>query len=376
MPVEHEVFLITAAAIFGAAVGSFLNVCIYRLPREGLSVERPARSFCTACGDRIAWFDNLPIVSWVLLGGRCRGCRSPIALRYLLVEALTAALFAVVVHRYLGYIEDGSGSWGGCVAILALVAGLLVAGFIDGDLRVIPDEVSIGGMHLLPLAVLFFPDLHARHVNPQVASLLTALEGAFRGLGAGAEARVEAGGPAFGALVGVAAAAGLAAGTFIYRSYRRRFQPELPDRLVDSSLAGVLAACGAALLAALALDPSVAYTPRAYALTAMLAGMLAGSSLAYAVRVIGSHVFRKPAMGFGDVKLMGLLGGVAGWNGALVGFFVACLLGSIYGIVRLLVHRDRYLPFGPFLSIGCMLFALWPETFHAAFESYLALFRF
>src|SRR5262245_1722602 len=79
------------AALFGAAVGSFLNVCIYRLPR-GVSVVSPP-SACPGCGRRLAWFDNVPILSFILLRGRCRGCRAPISVRYLVVEAVTSIMF-------------------------------------------------------------------------------------------------------------------------------------------------------------------------------------------------------------------------------------------------------------------------------------------
>ena len=66
-----------------------------------------------------------------------------------------------------------------------------------------------------------------------------------------------------------------------------------------------------------------------------------------------------------------LLGGIAGWQGALIGFFLACLLGSFYGVFRLWIYRDRYLPFGPFLALGCTLLALWPEAFHNALRRYM-----
>src|SRR5215469_2327334 len=86
-----------AAFLFGLLVGSFLNVCIYRLPRD-LSVVRP-RSYCPACKHPVAWYDNVPLLSFVILGGRCRRCKSAIALRYPLVELLTGVLFFVYVWR-------------------------------------------------------------------------------------------------------------------------------------------------------------------------------------------------------------------------------------------------------------------------------------
>jgi leader peptidase (prepilin peptidase) / N-methyltransferase len=81
--------------LLGLLVGSFLNVCIYRLPQE-LSVWKPARSFCPACGATIAWYDNIPVVSYLMLRGKCRHCGAKISWRYPAVELLTAVLFAVV----------------------------------------------------------------------------------------------------------------------------------------------------------------------------------------------------------------------------------------------------------------------------------------
>ena len=371
MPPVLVVFLDVSAALVGATVGSFLNVCIYRLPRPGLRIDRPVRSFCPTCGEQIAWYDNIPVLSWIRLGGRCRACKSSISVRYLLVEALTAALFALVVHRYV--VQEG-GSWGGCLVLLALVAGLMVATFVDIDLRLIPDEITLGGMHLLPLAVLLFPDLHSRSVDGLLSRALTAVQPFFVAAHSRLpEALTE--GPFLWGTVAAAAAACFAAGFFLYRVYRRRFLPEMSCRFRDLSLAGLLSAAAGGGLAVEMLRPELTFSPRVYALWATLLGMLAGSGLVFLVGAVGTRLFRKPAMGFGDVKLMGLLGGICGWQGAVAGFFLASFLGSIFGVFRLVLYRDRYLPFGPFLAAGCFLLVLWPEALDRAMSWYLGLFR-
>jgi leader peptidase (prepilin peptidase)/N-methyltransferase len=373
MPNEFAIFITASAAAFGAVVGSFLNVCIFRLPRadEGLTIGRPARSFCPSCGSSIAWYDNVPVLSWFCLHALCRRCRAPISLRYPLVETLTAVLFVVIVHRQVVQLE---GSWAACAVLLALASALIAASFIDIDLRILPDEVTVGGMHLVPLVAVLVPELHARRPDGLAVDLLLALRSYLAPLGEVLPRALRQ--PlAAAVLAAIAAAGAFALGAWLYSVYRRVRIPQEPRGLRTVSLAGVLSASAAGLAAIVLLRPELSLAPAAYSLWAALLGMLAGSGSIFLVGVAGTTLFRKPAMGFGDVKLMGLLGGFAGWSGALAGFFVACLLGSIVGIGRLIVSRDRYLPFGPFLAAGCFALVLWPDVFAALLESYLALFR-
>jgi leader peptidase (prepilin peptidase)/N-methyltransferase len=123
------------AFLFGLLIGSFLNVCIYRWPRD-LSVVRP-RSHCPACGKTIAWYDNIPLVSYALLGGRCRFCRARIPLRYPVVEAVAGLLFFYFVWT-LGLTPAAAKM---CVFAAALVALI----FSDLEERILPDELTLGG---------------------------------------------------------------------------------------------------------------------------------------------------------------------------------------------------------------------------------------
>ncbi len=123
------------ALVAGLLIGSFLNVCIYRLPRD-LSVVRP-RSYCPACEKGIAWYDNIPLVSYCLLRGRCRHCGARIPLRYPLVELLTGALFCVTVWK-LGVTLPAL-KW--CL-FEAVMLGLT---FSDLEARILPDELTLGG---------------------------------------------------------------------------------------------------------------------------------------------------------------------------------------------------------------------------------------
>ncbi len=361
---------ISFAAIFGATLGSFLNVCIWRLPREGLSLSSPSRSHCPACGAAIPWYDNIPMLSWLALGGRCRACRAPISVRYLIVEALTAMLFAVLAAKFL---DPGDPRWPELLVLGALVSALVVASFIDIDLRILPDEITLGGMMLVPAVALLVPELHTRPADGTIWRLL-----AVTGDGLAAADLV----PGFlrepepAALVGaVLAAAGATAGLHGFRLYWRLTHPGEPKPLRDGALASVLAGTVVPVAWAVAVRPEWALHPRVISLASALAGMAAGSALVLSVGIAGRVLFRKEAMGFGDVKLMGLLGGFAGWIGVLVGFALACLLGSMVGVARLAITRSRYLWFGPFLSLGCLLVILFPAALRRAFEWYLGLFR-
>ena len=131
-------FVLVSAFIFGACIGSFLNVCIYRIPL-GRSVVSPG-SQCLRCASRLAWYDNIPLVSYVVLAGRCRACGARFSFRYLCVEALTGLLSALVVYRF-GLSLPGLG-------FFVLSTALVVISFIDLDHQIIPDVISLPGVLL------------------------------------------------------------------------------------------------------------------------------------------------------------------------------------------------------------------------------------
>lgn len=130
-----QYYLYVVALLFGLVIGSFLNVVIYRLPRHE-SLVRPG-SHCPGCGSPVRWYDNVPVVSWLVLRGRCRDCKTPISIRYPLVEALTGMLFAVAMWRL-------DVSWQLLVA-WAFVAALVAIAFIDYDHMIIPDKIVLPG---------------------------------------------------------------------------------------------------------------------------------------------------------------------------------------------------------------------------------------
>lgn len=258
------------AFIVGATVGSFLNVCIWRLPRRCLSIFRPSRSICPSCTHVIAWYDNIPILSYIFLGARCRHCKVGISIRYAIVETLTGALFAAFVYLHLFRPEEPEFLLLGVHALLA--CAILVASFVDWDYMIIPDRITKPGMALAPLLGLLLPAIHRGE--------LLSLPGIFPSVWAGS-------------------------------MYLR-------------------------------------------GLFTSLFGMVVGAGIIYGMGVVGKVLFRKEAMGFGDVKFMAMIGGVLGWKGVLVSLFLACVSGSVVGLVRKAVTGDSYIPFGPFLGLGAV----------------------
>jgi leader peptidase (prepilin peptidase)/N-methyltransferase len=282
-------FWIGAAAAFGAILGSFGNVCIHRLPRRCLSILRPRGSFCPACRSSIAWHDNVPVLGFLVLGGRCRRCRAPISWRYPAVEALTAVLFALAARTEL--VRAGAAGETPSLLLVgihsALLLALVIAAFIDFEFRIIPDEITKPGV-----------------------------------------------------LAGLVASAAV---------------PALQLRPVSLAALGVPVASSV-------LD----------ALATSAVGALWGWALLKTVQVLGEIVFRKEAMGLGDVKLMAMLGAFLGPHAVTLVFFLGCCFGSVWGGVQFLVTRDRYVAFGPFLAMAAALLVLAGETVLTFVGNYFA----
>lgn len=282
--------------IFGTIVGSFLNVCIYRIP-HGKSVVFPG-SHC-ACGAKIRWYDNIPVLSWILLRGKARCCGGSFSIRYPLVEALTGLLFVT--------------AWLQNPPVVALVgflflAFLIASTFIDLDHMIIPDRFSIGGAVIGVGLSFLVPALHGVE---STLPLLASLEAGVRSI----------------------------------------------------------------------------------------AGMLIGAGLVYWIAVLGEIVFRKPAMGEGDVKFVGFIGAFCGWQGAVFAMFGGALIGTLALLPMLLLGKFRssdtaaaeaqaelaasgeevaeeewtpgpsHIPFGPFLAAAGALYFLglsgWVDAYFA-----------
>ena len=243
-------FYATMCFVYGLLFGSFFNVCIYRIPL-GQSINRPRRSFCFACGSPVRWRDNIPLVSYLALGGRCRDCGAPFSVRYFLVELLTGALFLAVFLAY-GYTLT-------TLAYLVFTATLIIATFTDLDHWIIPDSMSLGGAAV-----------------GVALSLLAPLAG--EGLTAGLATRVS--GPFPG---------------------------------------------------------GVWWGPGANAVV----GASFGFGLLWGVGFMGRMMFRKEAMGMGDLKLFASIGAFLGWLNCLAVLMAASLLGTLVGVPMLVREGMR-----------------------------------
>ncbi len=132
----YYLYMLVAVFVFGSVIGSFLNVCIYRIPAGESIVSPPSR--CPACGGQLRWYHNIPVISFLLLRGRCAFCQQPVAWRYPLVETLTGGLF-VLVFRHFGFTPA-------MAVFFAFTAALVVITFIDLDHQIIPDVISLPGI--------------------------------------------------------------------------------------------------------------------------------------------------------------------------------------------------------------------------------------
>lgn len=251
-----EPILAVAIFAYGLCFGSFLNVCIYRLPR-GKSVITP-RSACPHCGDMIPLYHNVPVVSWLILRGKCRACKTPISPRYLVIELLTGLLF-LSCYLHFGFT---------LATLKCIVLGYLLLGlvFTDAETKLLPDALTLPGLALGILFSLVVPvnDLASR-IMPGMVSL---------------------------------------------------------------SMRGQI-------------------SWRLWSLSDSLLGAAVGASFLYGAAAIYLRARGVEGMGFGDVKLMAMIGAFLGTKLTVLTIFAASLAGSLFGISTILaiwmkrLHRIR-----------------------------------
>jgi leader peptidase (prepilin peptidase)/N-methyltransferase len=260
-----ETFIASAMFVYGLWFGSFLNVCIYRLPR-GKSVVSP-RSACPHCGDMIPLYHNLPVLSWLILRGKCRACKEPISPRYLVIELLTGLLFlGCFLHFGLTF------AMAKCVVLGYLLLGLI---FTDAETKLLPDAMTLPGIALGILFSLLVP------VNDLASRIIPGL--------------------------------------------------------VSPTMRGEI-------------------SWRIWSLSDSLLGAVIGASFLYGVAAIYLRARGVEGMGFGDVKLMAMIGAFLGTKLTVLTIFTSSLAGSLFGLSTVLsvwmkrVHRIEARGIAPALA--------------------------
>ena len=383
---EHAVYIIFLFAM-GACVGSFLNVVVWRLPR-GESIVSPP-SHCPKCGKHLKWYDNLPVVGWLKLRGKCRFCGQPISARYPIVEAVTGALF---VGYYVAFFMFGvgpcshpgapRGGWGSgylnmpqhwpvYALYVGLICVLLAASLIDAELYIIPLELLwfIGAVGLVVHAIVDTPRMPG-NLNATPVAAAMAAGGAAGLLISLALLRLKWIRPSFadgGPLLEIDREA--------YEKDReaaRREGRELEDEPPQYTPAQVraevrhemlflmpplilAAACGGLAMGSGPVASGWQSAVSNHWLSGLLGsvlGMLVGGFVVWLTRILGTLAFGREAMGMGDVHLMAAVGAVVGAGASTVAFFLAPFFGLVLAIYLLATGTKKELPYGPYLSLG------------------------
>jgi leader peptidase (prepilin peptidase)/N-methyltransferase len=347
-------FLFSAVAfILGAAIGSFLNVCIYRLPRD-LSVNKPRRSFCPNCKKEIPWNQNLPLISWLALRGRCANCGARIAFRYFGVELITALLFLAIWRTFPPEIA---------VAYWIFVSLLVVATFVDLEHFIIPDQVTIGGTIVGIVASFALPELMdtdsrlAALVRSALAAALgyvvlwIVLEGGKIAFGK-KRVRLDAPAPFVWTRRGDDADFIVGEEQSLWSEYFAREK----DRL--------LLHCNEVKID----NRDLGETTLEFHYNRVKSGgeEFSLDNVDRIAGVVRELEIPREAMGRGDLKFLAAIGAFAGWRAVLFSIFAGSILGSVVGLFSLVVGKRVWsakLPFGPYLAVGALIWIFFGDVF-------------
>jgi leader peptidase (prepilin peptidase)/N-methyltransferase len=333
---------------FGCIVGSFLNVCIHRMPL-GMSVITP-RSHCPHCKYSIPWYLNIPLVTWLALRGRCRNCGAPISLRYFVVELLTGVAF---LSCWLAFGDAGHPFQSMPVALVYAVflAGLIAATFIDFEHFIIPDEITLGGMAMGFGASFFLPSLQG------ATTLNVGMRRSF-----------------IGAIVGAAIIyAILRLGKLLFGWQRVKLpvgtkivfgetSVHLPDKEIPyeelfyrKSDVIALRARTVELVDRGYQDVLVRLSPSALEIGGE---KIDPETVACMEAVSAEIVLPREAMGLGDVKFMGAIGAFIGWQGVMFSLMLSSMIGAAVGVTLIAMRRRQWssrMPYGPYIALAATI---------------------
>lgn len=305
-----ERLLYIIAGILGAVIGSFANVCIARMPKDE-SIISP-RSHCPRCGHNLSWWENVPIFSFLILRGCCRGCHGHISAVYPVVEVLCVAIALLAWWHFEDPLRF-------LIYYCFFLIPLTIVTFIDLAHKIIPDSISIPGIFVgMAVSVLF-----------ATGDKLVMTEALLVG---------SVGGTVLSIL-----------GESILWRIRGRQKGGY-----SIELAAVFAICG--VIIAVIFIPSFGSQSRALLNSAL--GALVGGLALYLVAVSYEKIKKEEGLGGGDIKLIAMLGAFFGWKAAILILLISSILGSIVGIAIVLILRKdmKYaIPFGPFLAVAGMI---------------------
>ena len=342
---------------FGSIVGSFLNVCIYRMPLD-LSVVNPP-SHCPKCKYSIPFYLNVPLVTWLSLRGRCKNCSLPISPRYFIVELFTGLMFLAC---WLAF--GHAAPWSALVYSL-FIAGLITATFIDFEHFIIPDEITLGGAVVGFFISLWLPTLHGVHRWS---------EGAVMSL--------------FGIAVGAGIVyAVLRMGKLLFGREQIKFPAEtkiifgdtalhLPDKEIPYEEIFYRASDQITVEARTVelIDRSYPKASIRLSPSALQIGdeKLSPDAVPHMEVACSEVVLPREAMGLGDVKFMAAIGAFLGWKGAVFSLLASSVIGAVAGVVLIVLQKralSSRMPYGPYIALAAVIWLFGGEKiFNAIFR--------
>jgi leader peptidase (prepilin peptidase) / N-methyltransferase len=379
-------------ALLGMIVGSFLNVVIYRLP-EGKSLVKPG-SRCPSCGHGLAWYDNVPVLGWVWLRGRCRYCKASISIQYPLVEAATGLMFAGLFAVYYmtslrpDFLSPGfNGSWPIFIVHLILLAGLFAATAIDAKLFIIPRSIpwmiTLTALVVIPLSVYLGWVIFQRErgLFPIARPTgVTVAAGGLIGLGVSmvllrlkvlplSFADYE---QVYRAHVKEHGESQEAGAWFHYPHPRREVLKEVGFLFLP--ICGMIAGWFLAPSGGIGEWPGWVFVAGGVAM-----GYLVGAGLVWGTRILGTLAFGKEAMGLGDVHLLAAIGAVLGAGETIPIFFVAPFFGLLaaaltFGLSAILKKRFQPIPYGPYLAGAAVVVMIFREPIMGYLKPLMKIF--
>ena len=322
---------------FGCIVGSFLNVCIHRMPR-GQSIVSPP-SHCPHCNYSIPWFLNVPLVTWLYLRGKCANCGAPISIRYFLVELLTGLLFLA------SWLKFGAQSPLLALAYCILLAGFVVATFIDFEHMIIPDEITIGGIVVGLFVSFLVPELHGEKLLSK--SMQQSILGAAVG-----------GGLIYAVVRG---------GKLLFGKQKIKLEPQTRLLFTETDLIVAeekypyedlfyresdtisFSAQKIEMIDRCYMNAEIRVTPKTVTIGE---DSFNSETISHLEASANEVCLPREAMGFGDVKFMAAIGAFLGWQAVVFSLMGSSIIGTIAVLVLLVLRKlqSSRIPYGPYIA--------------------------